>query len=355
MECSQETWEGLGFDQLGPDESVALCEEIFAPYLDGHSLINDARHLGRAPWLNFRRISNEHWFHDNVVLLGDAAHTAHFSVGSGTKLALEDAIALADKLHEHEDLQDALSSYEEEQRTEVMKLQSAARNSTEWFENIPRYIDQDAMQFAYGLLTRSQRVSHENLRLRDQTWLESMERWFAGRAENSVNGGAGDRRAEEAVPPMFAPFRLREMDLMNRVVVSPMAMYSAENGTPNDFHLVHWGARAQGGAGILFSEMTCVTPNGRITPGCCGMYEPEHEPAFKRIVDFVHAHTHAKFALQLGHSGGKGSTKLMWEGMDEPLERDNWEVVGPSPVPWTEHNQVPREITREDMDEVLQA
>ena len=355
VECSQETWEGLGFDTMGPDESVALCEEIFAPYLDGHPLINNARHLGRIPWLNFRRISNEHWFHDNVVLMGDAAHTAHFSVGSGTKLALEDAISLSDKLHEHEDLHDALQAYESERRTEVLKLQSAARNSTEWFENIPRYMDQDPLQFAYGLLTRSQRVSHENLRLRDKNWLEGMERWFAGRAACSVYGSADPRREEEAVPPMFTPFRLRGMELMNRVVVSPMAMYSAKDGTPNDFHLVHWGARAQGGAGLVFTEMTCVTPNGRITPGCCGMYEPEHERAFKRIVDFVHEHTEAKFGLQLGHSGGKGSTKLMWEGMDEPLHEDNWEVVGPSPVPWTENNQVPRELTREEMDGVLAA
>ena len=347
VECSQETWEGLGFGEVGAEESIALCEEIFEPYLDGHSLINNARHLANAPWINFRRISNEKWFHDNIVLIGDAAHTAHFSIGSGTKLALEDAISLSEKLHEHEDLQAALGAYEDERRTEVLKLQSAARNSTQWFENISRYIKQDPMQFTYGLLTRSQRVSHENLRLRDRDWLEDLERWFAERVS--------EERVREAVPPMFTPFRLREMELSNRVVVSPMATYSAEDGTPNDFHLVHWGARAQGGAALVFTEMTCVTPNGRITPGCCGMYRPEHETAFKRIVDFVHTHTHARFGLQLGHSGGKGSTKLMWEGMDEPLEEDNWEVVGPSPVPWTEKNQVPRELTRADMDEVRDA
>jgi anthraniloyl-CoA monooxygenase len=348
VECAQETWEGLGFDELGPDESVALMEEIFEPYLDGHSLINDARHLGKTPWLNFERISNESWFKDKVVLMGDAAHTAHFSIGSGTKLALEDAIGLADKLHEHEDLRTALENYQEDRRVAVLQLQSTARNSTEWFENVHRYIDQDAMQFAYSLLTRSQRVSHENLRLRDKDWLEDMERWFAKRA----NGGGP---VEEAIPPMFTPFRLREMELMNRVVVSPMAMYSAEDGMPNDFHLVHWGTRAQGGAALLFSEMTCVTPEGRITPGCCGMYKPEHEEAFKRIVDFVHTHTHAKFALQLGHSGGKGSTKVGWEGMDEPLEKDNWEVMGPSAIPWSEDSHEPREMTRDDMDEILEA
>jgi anthraniloyl-CoA monooxygenase len=348
VECSPETWEGLGFDRLGPDESVALMENIFEPYLDGHSLINDQRHLDKIPWLNFQRISNENWFRDNVVLMGDAAHTAHFSVGSGTKLALEDAIELADKLHEHEHLQVALEDYQEERRTAVLQLQSTARNSTEWFENIHRYIDQDAMQFAYSLLTRSQRVSHENLRRRDKDWLEGMERWFAERA----NGGGP---VEEAIPPMFTPFRLRDMELMNRVVVSPMAMYSAEDGTPNDFHLVHWGARAQGGAGLLFAEMTCVTPEGRITPGCCGMYKPEHEAAFKRIVDFVHEHTEAKFGLQLGHSGAKGSTKVGWEGMDEPLEENNWEVSAPSPVPWSEESHQPREMSRAEMVEILAA
>ena len=355
VECSPETWKGLGFDKMGPDESIALCEEVFAHYLDGHELINNMRHLGKVPWLNFRRISNESWFYSNIVLMGDAAHTAHFSIGSGTKLALEDAISLAEKLQKHggkrqsygEDLQDALDSYEAERRLEVLKLQSAARNSTEWFENIPRYINQEPMQFAYSLLTRSQRVSHENLRLRDQDWLEEMERWLAERSFGEP--------PEEPVPPMFTPFRLRRMELMNRVVVSPMAMYSAEDGTPNDFHLVHWGARAQGGASLVFTEMTCVTPQGRISPGCCGMYKPEHEAAFKRVVNFVHTHTRAKFALQLGHSGIKGSTKRGWEGADQPLDEGNWEVIGPSPVPWSEDNQVPREMTRTDMDAVTEA
>jgi len=355
VECSPETWKGLGFDKMGPDESIALCEEVFAPYLDGHELINNMRHLGKVPWLNFRRISNESWFYSNIVLMGDAAHTAHFSIGSGTKLALEDAIALAEKLQGHggdrqsygQDLQDALESYEAERRLEVLKLQSAARNSTEWFENIPRYINQEPMQFAYSLLTRSQRVSHENLRLRDQDWLEEMERWLA---ESSFG-----EPPEEPVPPMFTPFRLRRMELMNRVVVSPMAMYSAEDGTPGDFHLVHWGTRAQGGASLIFTEMTCVTPEGRISPGCCGMYKPEHEAAFKRIVDFVHTHTEAKFALQLGHSGIKGSTRRGWEGADQPLDDGNWEVIGPSSVPWSEDNQVPHEMTRADMDAVKEA
>ena len=236
---------------------------------------------------------------------------------------------------------------QETRRIEVLKLQSAARNSTEWFEAVPRYVRFEPMQFAYALLTRSQRVSHENLRLRDRTWLEGMERWFAARACR--------RGVQVPVPPMFTPFRLRELELANRIAVSPMAMYSAEDGVAGDFHLVHLGARAQGGAGLVFTEMTCVSPEGRITPGCAGMYKDEHVGAWTRIVDFVHRHSDAKICLQLGHSGPKGSTKLGWEGMDEPLDDGNWQVIGPSPVPWSPANQVPRPMTGADMDDVLAA
>jgi anthraniloyl-CoA monooxygenase len=307
--------------------------------------MSNAAHLRGSAWLNFPRVACERWYHGNVVLLGDAAHTAHFSVGSGTKLALEDAIGLADALHAEPDLERALEAYQEARRTEVLKLQSAARNSTEWFEAVPRYVGFEPMQFAYALLTRSQRVSHENLRLRDRTWLEGMERWLAERASR--------RPVQVAVPPMFTAFRLRELELANRIAVSPMAMYSAEDGVAGDFHLVHLGARAQGGAGLVFTEMTCISPEGRITPGCAGMYQDEHVAAWSRIVDFVHRHTEAKICLQLGHSGPKGSTKLGWEGMDEPLDEGNWGVIAPSPVPWSPVNQVPRPMTRADMDEVL--
>ena len=246
-----------------------------------------------------------------------------------------------------DDIATALSRYEAERRVEVLKLQSAARNSTEWFENVARYTHLEPEQFAYSLLTRSQRISHENLRLRDRAWLEGMEGWLASRA----NGGTSNR----PLPPMFLPFRLRDMQLVNRVVVSPMATYSAHDGLPNDFHLVHLGARALGGAGLIFTEMTCVTPQGRITPGCAGMYTDAQMHAWKRIVEFVHGQTEAKICLQLGHSGLKGSTKLGWEGMDEPLDADNWEVIAPSPVPWSRRNQVPRAMTRADMDAVRDA
>ena len=347
VECDPATWQGLGFDQMSQQDGIAACEMLFERYLDGQRLMSNAAHRRGSAWLNFPRVACERWHHDNIVLLGDAAHTAHFSVGSGTKLALEDAIGLADALHADHDLERALEAYQESRRTEVLRLQSAARNSTEWFEAVPRYVRFEPLQFAYALLTRSQRVSHENLRLRDRTWLEGMERWFAERA--------GRRPVQMAVPPMFTPFRLRELELANRIAVSPMAMYSAEDGVAGDFHLVHLGTRAQGGAGLVFTEMTCVTPAGRITPGCAGMYQDEHVAAWRRIVDFVHRNTEAKICLQLGHSGPKGSTKLGWEGMDEPLDEGNWRVIGPSAVPWSPQNQVPRPMTRADMDEVLAA
>jgi anthraniloyl-CoA monooxygenase len=347
VECGEATWRALGFDQMSQGDSIAACEMLFAEHLDGQRLVSNAAHLRGSAWLNFPRVACERWYHGNIVLLGDAAHTAHFSVGSGTKLALEDAIGLADALHAQNDLASALQAYQETRRIEVLKLQSAARNSTEWFEAVPRYVRFEPMQFAYALLTRSQRVSHENLRLRDRTWLEGMERWFAE--------GASRRGVQVPAPPMFTPFRLRELELANRIAVSPMAMYSAQDGVAGDFHLVHLGARAQGGAGLVFTEMTCVSPEGRITPGCAGMYKDEHVAAWTRIVDFVHRHSDAKICLQLGHSGPKGSTKLGWEGMVEPLDDGNWQIIGPSPVPWSPTNQVPRPMTGADMDDVLAA
>jgi anthraniloyl-CoA monooxygenase len=341
-----DTWAALGFDRMEQAEAIAHCERIFAKYLDGNALMSNAAHLrGPEAWLNFRRIICDRWHYRNLILLGDAAHTAHFSIGSGTKLALEDAIKLAEVLNRPGlSREAALEEYREERNLEVLKLQNSARNSTEWFETLDRYLHFEPIQFAYSLLTRSQRVSHENLRLRDRSWLEGVERWFQSRARgHAVNDPA---------PPMFAPFRLREMELANRVVVSPMATYSAVNGCPQDFHLVHYGTRAQGGAGLLYTEMTCVSAEGRITPGCAGMYAPEHGERWKRIVDFVHASTPTKFCLQLGHSGPKGSTKVGWEGYDVPLDSGNWPVMAASDVAWSPDNQAPRPMTRDDMDRV---
>jgi anthraniloyl-CoA monooxygenase len=344
VECSEATWRRFGFDRMSQEETIAVCERIFAGNLGGHGLMTNARHLRGSAWLNFNRILCQTWSHDNVVLMGDAAATAHFSVGSGTKLALESAIALAEYLHTEPTMHDAFRRYEDERRTEVLRLQSAARNSTEWFEEVERYFHLDPVQFNYALLTRSQRISHENLRARDKAWLESAEMWFEERATGV--------RPNSARPPMFTPFRLRELQLKNRVVVSPMAQYRAVDGTPTDWHFVHLAERAKGGAGLVVTEMTCVSAQGRITPGCTGMYAAEHERAWKRIVDFVHAESDAKIAMQLGHSGPKGSTQLGWETVDAPLAHGNWEVMAPSAVAWSRDNQLPRQMTRADMEEV---
>jgi anthraniloyl-CoA monooxygenase len=347
VEMAPETWAGLGLDRMDQADAIALCERIFAQYLDGQALMSNAAHLkGPEAWLQFRRILCRRWSYRNLILLGDAAHTAHFSIGSGTKLALEDAIKLAEVLNRPGlSRERALEEYQAERNLEVLKLQNSARNSTEWFETLERYLHFEPIQFAYSLLTRSQRVSHENLRLRDKPWLEGVERWFQSKALGvPVNDPA---------PPMFAPYQLRGLSLDNRVVVSPMAMYSARDGVPNDFHLVHYGTRAQGGAGLVYTEMTCVSAEGRITPGCAGMYQADHVEAWRRIVDFVHSNTGAKFCLQLGHSGPKGSTRVGWEGYDVPLEAGNWPVLAASAVPWSPDNQIPIPMTRGDMDFVL--
>jgi len=338
VECREETWRAHGLDSADTQTTLAFCNELFAPYLGGHELLSNSPHLQGRDWINFIRVSNAQWAHENVVLIGDAAHSAHFSVGSGTKLAMEDAIALQNALCEEAGTADAIDRYQAERRVEVLRLQNAARNSTEWFENVERYAQLPPQQFAYSLLTRSQRISHENLRLRDKSYVERIERWLA--------------RGAEPVPPMFTPFRLRDLELRNRVVVSPMDMYSAVDGMPNDFHLVHLGSRALGGAALVYTEMTCVSAEGRISPGCTGIYERGHVEAWKRIVHFVHEWTRAKICLQLGHSGPKGSTKLMWEGMDEPLSSGNWPVRGPSPLAFGPQNQTPKELTRGEMEEI---
>ena len=347
VECDERTWCAAGLDAMDVEASVAACEARFAPWLAGARLIaNVAPHQRAHPWQQFTRVSCERWHDGRVVLIGDAAHTAHFSIGSGTKLAMEDAIALAREVGAlgaepaAAELGAALDRYEAERRTESLRLQNAARNSMAWFEHVRRYMRLDPMQFAYSLLTRSQRVSHENLRLRDRPYLESVERWFAG-----APGGP-------APPPLFTSFRLRGLTLPNRIVVAPMDMYSAVDGTPNDFHLVHLGARALGGAGLVMTEMTCVSPEARISLGCTGMYSEAHVAAWRRIVEFVHGWTGAGLCLQLGHSGGKGSTKRMWEGMDEPLEEGNWPVMAPSAVAYKPGMQVPRAMTRADMTQV---
>lgn len=342
VECLPATWDALGFEAMTKEETVETCRKIFERHLGGHDLMSNAAHLrGSAVWMQFPRVICDTWYHKNVVLMGDAAATGHFSIGSGSRLAFDSAIALAEYLHSEPTLEGAFKRYQDERRVEVLRLQSAARNSLEWFEEVERYLDMPITQFAYSLLTRSQRISHENLRLRDPEWLQGAEDWFQKQA-----GGTPGRR------PMFAPFTLRDMTLKNRIVLSPMAQYKAVDGCPTDWHFTHYAERAKGGAALIYTEMTCVSDTGRITPGCPGLYAPEHEAAWKRLADFIHAETSAKLCLQIGHSGRKGSTRVAWEGMDQPLTAGNWPLISASALPYKPDSQTPRAMTRADMDQV---
>ncbi len=343
VECLPETWDRWGFEAMSKEETVETCRKIFERHLGGHGLMSNAAHLrGSAVWMQFPRVICSQWYHENVVLIGDAAATGHFSIGSGTRLAFDSAIALAEYLHSEPTMQAAFERYQAERRVEVLRLQSAARNSLEWFEEVERYLDLPPEQFAYSLLTRSQRISHENLRLRDPEWLRGAEDWFAAQ-----HGGEPGRA------PMFAPFQLRGMRLENRIVVSPMAQYKAVDGIPGDWHFVHYAERAKGGAGLVYTEMTCVSADGRITPGCPGLYTPKHEAGWKRLVDFVHAETKAKICCQIGHAGRKGSTQLGWEDSERPLQARNWPLMSASAIAWDEGCAVPKEMDRTDMDKVL--
>ncbi|GGX08831.1 bifunctional hydroxylase/oxidoreductase [Pigmentiphaga litoralis] len=345
IETPDDVWQRAGLDTMSQADAIAFCEKLFAKYLDGQPLLSNSPHLrGSANWIRFPRIVCGSWVHWNtfgdkkvpVVLMGDAAHTAHFSIGSGTKLALEDAIELAQCFDRQGDgnLENILANYEASRSIEVLKIQSAARNSMEWFEHVDRYVGLDPEQFAYSMLTRSQRLSHDNLRVRDPAYVARYEQWIADRAYRQA--GLPKPAGEVAPPPMLTPFKLRDTVLPNRIVVSPMAQYSAKDGVPGDYHLVHLGSRAMGGAGLVFAEMTCVSADARITPGCPGLYTPEHTAAWKRIVDFVHANTQAKMAVQLGHAGAKGSTRVAWEGTDKPLVTGNWPLVSASETQYLE-------------------
>ncbi len=346
VEMHEDVWRRAGFDATGPaalppgasdEAAVRRLGEIFAEELDGHRLsANNSR------WLSFTTVRNQRWHDGNVVLLGDAAHTAHFSIGSGTKLAMEDALALAACLHEHPDLDSGLAAYETERRPVVESTQRAAQASLEWFENIGMYVQQEPTQFCFNLLTRSRRITYDNLRTRDQE--------FADRVDAAFAAAQG---LDAVAPAMFQPFTLGGLELKNRVVVSPMDMYSAVDGLPGSFHLVHLGSKALGGAGLVMTEMVCVSPEGRITPGCTGLWTDAQRDAWGEVVSFVHDRSTARIGLQLGHAGRKGSTRLMWEGMDAPLEDGNWEVVGPSPLPYGAGSAVPRELSRADLDAIV--
>lgn len=346
VECTEEAWLAAKLDQASEEETLAYCADVFADELDGHELIPN-----RSVWRSFPTIRCANWHHENVVLLGDAVHTAHFSIGSGTRLGMLDGIALHDALVSSESISEALESYARDRRPPVESLQRAAQASLEWFEATERYMDMDPTQFAFTLLTRSLRITHEDLRVRDPEFLERVDDFVAQEAERQ--SGWSVPRAP-APPPMFTPFRLRDMVVPNRVVVSPMCQYTAEDGLVGDWHLQHLGSRAVGGAGLVFAEMTDVSAEARISPGCAGLYRPEHVDAWRRIVDFVHGQTPAKIAIQLGHAGRKGSTKNIWDGDTQPLDDGNWDLVSASPIPYfPERSQTPREMTRADMDAVV--
>ncbi|MDX1396276.1 MAG: bifunctional salicylyl-CoA 5-hydroxylase/oxidoreductase [Gemmatimonadota bacterium] len=373
VEATEETWRRSGMDTASEEETVARLEALFAPELEGHALTPN-----RSIWRAFPTVRNACWRDGNVVLIGDAAHTAHFSIGSGTRLAMIDAIALRDALIAHGavrggggaaggattgtaggattgatgtlDVASALAAYEEARRPDVESVQRAAQASLEWFEGTERFMDTPPIQFAFNLLTRSLRITHQNLELRDPAFTARVDEWFA--REAAAQTGV-DVPTDPAPPPLFTPFRLRDLVLGNRVVVSAMCQYVAEDGQPDDWHFVHLGSRAVGGAGLVMAEMTNVSREGRISPGCTGLYRPEHVEGWRRIVDFVHGRTDAKIGMQLGHAGRKGATRLSWDGDVEPLDEGAWDIVSASPIPWFEHSQVPREMTRADMDHVI--
>ena len=356
VETTEETFLAHGLDKMDTQESIAFCEGVFAQTLQGAPLLSNARHLRGSAWLNFNHLICGAWRHFNgrshVVLMGDAAHTAHFAIGSGTKLALDDAIELAGQFDAfgHDDVRtgEVLAAYEQVRRIDVARIQNAARNAMEWFEVVGRrYADTlEPEQFFYSMLTRSQRISHENLRLRDPTWLESFERWFSNRS------GVAAPATGRPPPPMLTPFRVRGLMLVNRIVVSPMAMYSALGGLIGDFHIAHLGARAMGGAGLVFAEMTCVSPDARITPGCLGLWSEHQAEGWRRLADLVHTVGRAKLGVQLGHAGRKGATKVAWEGIDQPLETGSWPLLSASALSYLVNSQTPRAMTGDDMKRV---
>jgi anthraniloyl-CoA monooxygenase len=347
LECTEETFRRSGLKVEDEDATVAYVQKLFDDDVKGHKILKN-----RSLWRQFPIISCNKWHYKNMVLMGDAVHTAHFSIGSGTKLAMEDSIALAEAVKRHPgDMPSALEAYEVARRPIVDSIQRAARTSLEWFEQTERYYDHlEPIQFGFSLLTRSLRISHSNLKLRDPRYVKTIDSWFAGQAANQSGVNIP---ADPPPPPMFTPFRLRDMVLANRVVVSPMCQYSATDGTINDWHLVHIGSRAVGGAALVMTEMTDVSEEARISPGCAGLYKKEHLAAWQRVVRFVHENSHAKIGIQLAHAGRKGSTKLAWQGIDRPLDSGNWPIMAASPVPYLEGvSAIPREMTRADMDKV---
>ena len=347
IETTEDTWRKAGLDNATEEDTVAYCAKVFEKELGDDKLITN-----NSVWRSFPRVKNAKYYHDNIVLLGDALHTAHFSIGSGTKLAMEDAVALYDAIHENSnDVKSALPAFQKKREPDVNALQRAAQVSMEWFEDVERYHDvMEPMQFSYQLLTRSLRINHENLRLRDDHLVATMDDWVADKAAKQT----GVKRSNETPPPIFTPYKLRGMLLENRIAVSPMCMYSAEDGLIGDWHLVHLGSRAMGGAGLIMTESTAISADGRITPGCAGMYNDNHVAAWKRVVDFVHDNSYSKIGMQISHAGRKASTRLQWEGGEQaPLSSGAWDIISASPIPYSASNPAPKEMTEADMEDVL--
>lgn len=345
VECEEATWRRAGLDEATIEESIAYCEQLFADDLQGCRLLSN-----NSKWINFVTLKNETWRNKNIVLLGDAAHTAHFSIGSGTKLAMEDAISLANAFEQHpDDIESALSEYELERKPVVEAFQRAAQESRTYFENVRRYCNLEPLQFSFHLLTRSGRISYDDLRLRDAHFVADVDRWFFKRTSD---GPSGNGRLAVAPPPAFTPLTLRGITLQNRIVVSPTSSYSATDGEPDELHITRHISRGMTGAGLVLTEPVAVSPDGRITPGCAGLYRPEHVAAWKRIVEHIHDHSSARVGLQLNHAGRRGATRPRWEGLDRPMRDGAWPLISASPLPYTPRSQVPKEMDRADMDRV---
>jgi anthraniloyl-CoA monooxygenase len=345
VECSEATWRRSGMDKASEEETVIFLENVFAGFLDGHRLLSN-----RSIWRTFPVVKNARWHHENIIILGDCAHTAHFSIGSGTKMAMEDAIALFESFRYSNEVRKALPAYEAARREETEILQHTANISLKWFEDVERYLEQmNAEQLTFSMLSRSKRVTYDNLGLRDPGYISDVNHWFACLTKSNA---ALEVDIENPIVPMFQPIKTGNLLIPNRIALSPMCQYSAEDGTITDWHYVHYCSHSLGGVGLVLTEMICISPEARITPGCAGIYNKDHINAWKRIVDFIHANSQAKVCAQLGHAGRKGATKLAWEGMDQPLEENPWEIISASPIPYLENSAIPREASRDDMDKV---
>ncbi len=339
VECDEASWLKAGLDKAGEAESLAYCEQLLADDLDGAPLLSN-----NSKWISFPTLKTRTWHSQNIVLLGDAAHTAHFSIGSGTRLAMEDAIALATAIEQHPDLEIALNEYELERKPVVEVFQRAAQESQTYFETIKRYLNLEPVQFTFQLLTRSGRISYDDLRLRDTHFGDAVDRWFTRQASG--------HSLIAAPPPMFTPLKLRELTLANRLVLSPLSTCPAQDGIPHDAYAAQLTGSALSGAGLILTEPTSVSAQGRVTPACAGMYDETHVAAWARIVESMHATSHAKIAIQLNHAGRRGSTRPRTEGLDRPLKQGNWPLLSASSLPYTPQSQLPQELDRAAMDQV---